>query len=156
MNSCREIFDEIMLENLDRKKPRCRHLKGTWHYKRTGISSEEWKIKKSNGRVKKKTEGKGDVEHYLSIEECDLKNYTQVSMYLSRETSCGLLNKVQMDFCHRELENMTVMTKKKPGLGYVKKPKMNILKRDDLMKKTILGVHDRKSRYHQYVQLYPS
>lgn len=61
----------------------------------------------------KKTEGKGDVEHYLSILECDLKSYTQVSMYLSRETSCGLLNKVQMDFCHRELENMTVMTKKK-------------------------------------------
>lgn len=29
MNSCREIFDEIMLENLDRKNPRCRHLKGT-------------------------------------------------------------------------------------------------------------------------------
>lgn len=104
----------------------------------------------------KKTEGKGDVEHYLSILECDLKSYTQVSMYLSRETSCGLLNKVQMDFCHRGLENMTVMTKKKTGLGYVKKPKMNILKRDDLMKKTILGVHDRKSRYHQYVQLYPS
>lgn len=81
------------------------------------------------------------MEHYLSIEECDLKNYTQVSMYLSRETSCGLLNKVQMDFCHRELENMTVMTKKKPGLGYmyVKKPKMNILKRDDLMKKDNFG-----------------
>lgn len=65
-----------------------------------------------------KKEGKGDVKHYLSIEECDLKNYTSASIYLSRET-CGLLNKVHMDirlyFCHRGLENMTVMTKKIQG-----------------------------------------
>lgn len=38
--------------------------------------------------------------------------------------------------------------KKKLGLGYVKKLKMNILKRDDFMKKIILGVYDWKLRYY--------
>lgn len=53
-----------------------------------------------------------------------------------------------MDFCYWELENMIVMIKKNLGLGYVKKLKMNILKRDDFMKKIILGVYDWKLRYY--------
>lgn len=96
------------------------------------------------------------MEHYLSIEECDLKNYTQVSMYLSRETSCGLLNKVQMEFCHRGLENMTVMTKNKNRARVCQKTKDEHIKKRRSYEKDNFGVHDRKSRYHQYVQLYPS
>lgn len=46
---------------------------------------------------------------------------------------------IRLYFCHRGLENMTVMTKKIQGQGISRKPKMNILKTDDLMKKKIWG-----------------
>ncbi|XP_062603966.1 uncharacterized protein LOC134265768 [Saccostrea cucullata] len=86
-----------------------------------------------------KKEGRGDVEHYPCIEDCDIKKLYN-SVHLSTETPCGLLNKVQMDirlyFCRRGLENMAQMTKDtfcvstdpNTGLRYVKKAKDELVK----------------------------
>ena len=86
-----------------------------------------------------KTVGKGDVQHYPAIEECDLRKLYS-SIHLSIETPCGLLNKVQMDirlhFCRRGLENMAEMTKEtfivdvnpNTGVKFVKKSKDELVK----------------------------
>jgi len=83
-----------------------------------------------------KTVGKGDVQHYPAIEECDLRKLYS-SIHLSIDTPCGLLNKVQMDirlyFCRRGLENMAEMTKETfivdvnpiTGVKFVKNQRMN-------------------------------
>lgn len=120
-----------------------RHLKAPPHLKTFDIIKDT-EFLSSNEIFKTvmselKTLGKGDVQHYPAIEECDIhKLYS--SIHMSTATPCGLLNKVQMDirlyFCRRGLENIPEMTKDtfivdvnpNTGVKFVKKSRDELVK----------------------------
>jgi hypothetical protein len=104
-----------------------------------------------------KNAGKGGVDHYPAIEDCDLKKLYS-SIHLCPETPSGLLNKVQLDirlyFCRRGVENMTEMTKDtfsievdpNSGLRYVKKAKDELIKNRRAKEKEMFGGYMTENR----------
>lgn len=112
-----ELYKASSLENL--RHSLNRHLKSPPHCRLDIDIIKDPRFDEANQSYKSamkelKARGKGSVEHYPKIQDCDLKKiYNKLENDL--QTPAGLMKKVQFDirlyFCRRGMENMYTMTK---------------------------------------------